>query len=277
MGLITRKIAQRACAIRKRSSAPRMHSKCYSDAARLIDDFQTVCPTQYNCTEVMQDGYAPTVQGVGPSVVAIVSCSLSVLGSLLIIYTYARWKDLRTGSRSIVTFLAIADLVTASGYIVGSANYIRHFREDGNTQQCATFNTVCQIQSFVTTTSSLCSFAWTSILAIYLYMVIVKTKIHLANKLIPLYHVIAWSLPLTITLPLLITGKLGYGRYAVSNWCFIKSALSQNDKSYFCGHLNYKTTLLVLFGGKLWELLTYAVIIVLYTAMKWHIHTEVRC
>ena len=107
-------------------------------------------------------------------------------------------------------------------------------------------------------------------------MAIVKTKMHLANKLLPLYHVIAWGLPLGISLPLLITGKLGYGPYATSNWCFIKGELSQNQNSYYCGHLNYDVTLLVLFGGKLWEIITYILIIVLYVVIKWHIHTKVR-
>ena len=223
----------------------------------------------------MRDGYVATVQDIGPSIVAILSCTLSILGSLLIIYTYVRWKDLRTGSRSIITFLAIADLVTAAGYIIGSVNYIYHFGETEDTQPCAVFNTVCQIQSFVTSTSSLCSFAWTSILAFYLYTVIVKEKVNLVTRLIPLYHLIAWLLPLIITLPLLITGRLGYAPYAASNWCFIKDLLPNGNWLYLCGRLNYKVTVLVLLGGKAWEIFTYILVIVLYTAMKWHMHKEV--
>jgi G protein-coupled receptor 157 len=255
-----------------------MHPKCLPEVAEdYFGGEETFCPRRINCTELLQlGGYETTVQEQWPSMVAIVSCTLSVLGSLLIVYAYVRWKDLRTGSRSIVTYLAIADLVTALGYIAGSANYILHFGSRGNTERCRVFDTACQIQSFVTTTSSLCSFAWTLFLAVYLYLVIVKAKLVLANKLIPLFHVVAWGVPLLITLPLLIMGKLGYSPYAASNWCFVKDSLPHNDPKYACGHLNYEELLLALVGGKAWEITTYVLVIVLYAAMKWHIHKETR-
>ena len=254
-----------------------MHPKCFREVADdYFDNENIVCPGPINCTSILQeDGYLTTVQEQWPSIVAIVSCSLSVLGSLLIVYTYARWRDLRTGSRSIVTFLAIADLVTALGYLAGSASYVLYYGATENTERCRHFNTACQIQSFVTTTSSLCSFAWTLFLAVYLYLVIVRAKMTLANRVIPLFHVLAWGTPLLITLPLLIAGKLGYSPYAASNWCFIKDYLPHNDPRYICGHLNFEVTLLVLVGGKAWEVLTYVLVIVLYAAMKCHIHKEV--
>ena len=254
-----------------------MQPKCSAEAAEdYFGKEDILCPRHVNCTELLQlDGYKPTVQEQWPSIAAIISCTFSVLGSLLILYTYVRWRDLRTGSRSIVTYLAIADLVTALGYVAGSVNYVVHYRDTENVVQCPTFATICQIQSFVTSTSSLCSFAWTLFLAVYLYLVVVKAKIVLANKLIPLFHVVAWGVPLLITLPLLITGKLGYSPYAASNWCFIKDYLPPNDHKYLCGHFNYEQMLLALVGGKAWEISTYVLIIVLYTTMKCRIHKEV--
>ena len=250
-----------------------MRPKCFPVVAEdYFGSDGTFCPRYINCTELLQlKGYQTTVQEQWPSIVAIVSCTLSVLGSLLIVYTYARWQDLRTGSRSIITYLAIADLVTALGYFAGSINYLLHY---GKPEQCRVFDTTCQIQSFVTTTSSLCSFAWTLFLAVYLYLIIVRAKITLANKLIPLFHIVAWGVPLLITLPLLIMGKLGYSPYAVSNWCFIRDTLPHNDPKYLCGHLNNEELILALVGGKAWEITTYLLVIVLYAAIKWHIHKE---
>ena len=254
-----------------------MQLKCYEDVAKKFDDDQIVCPKPFNCTElVLREGYESTVQEQWPSIATILSCTLSVIGSLAIIYAYVRWKDIRTGSRSIITFLAIADLVTASGYLMGSVNYIYHYGNDENSPACLRFNTVCQIQSFITTTSSLCSFAWTSFLAVYLYLIIVRAKISRANRLIPLFHIVAWALPLCVTLPLLITGKLGYAPYAASNWCFIRNFLPQNDHKYLCGRFNREVALLILFGGKAWEILTYILVIIMYTTIKWHIYKEVR-
>ena len=249
---------------------------CDLEADDAFNTFKMICPRPLNCTDELQrDGYVPLVQGVGPSIVALISCSISIFSSLLILYTYVRWKDVRTGSRSIITFLAIADLVTASGYVIGSANYIYQYKEDRNPYDpCNTFNTVCKIQSFLTTTSSMSSFAWTSILAFYLYLIIVKAKIRTAYRLMPLFHIIAWLLPLVITLPLLIEDKLGYSPFAASNWCFIGPRSVQNKAP--CGSLDYELFLLVLVGGKLWEIITYVLIIALYMAIKLHIYKEVK-
>ena len=252
--------------------------ECYSEVTEdYFGNGKTVCPRRASCSSLLQtSGYESSVQEPWPSLVAIASCSLSVLGSLLIIYTHARWRDMRTGSRSIITYLALADLVTALGYVGGSANYMVHFGEREDTEQCRIFHTLCQIQSFITSTSSLWSFAWTFILALYLYLVIARDKMSLANKLIPLFHVVAWTTPLLITLPLLVTGKLGYSPYAASNWCYIRDYLPGDNHKYLCGQLNYEVMGLVLVGGKAWEIATYVLIILLYAAIKWHIHKEVR-
>ena len=234
------------------------------------------CPGVYNCTELTgEEGYSPLVNDIWPSVVSIVSSSLSVLSSLLIIYTYVRWKDLRTGSRSIITFLAIADLVTASGYVMGAANYISHFGKREGSEACKVFQTLCEIQSFLTSTSSLSSFVWTSVLAVYLYLVIVKSKFILAKKLLPLYHIAAWLLPLFITLPLLVAGKLGYSSFAASNWCFIADKMPHTNLKEQCGHFDWEIFLFVLVGGKAWEILTYILVVVLYIAIKWDIYKKV--
>ena len=161
--------------------------------------------------------------GAGPAVVSIVSSTLSCIGSLLIVYTYLRWKDFRTGSRSVITFLAIADFFTAFGYVLGSTNYIvRWFADSGDEpSECPVFTMICTIQSFVTTWSTMSSFFWTSFLAFYLYLTLVKSRLILATRLIPWFHCVAWGLPIAICLPLLIKGHLGFAPYTASTWCFI--------------------------------------------------------
>lgn len=126
------------------------------------------------------------------------------------------------------------------------------------------FTYLCQIQSFITTTSSLSSFFWTSSLAIYLYLSLVHSKLLLVRKLLPVFHVVSWVLPLLISIPLLATKCLGYSYYAVSTWCFIDTT-SNEDRS--AG----EKVLLVMLGGKFWEILTYVVVIVLYVLIKRHI------
>ena len=209
----------------------------------------------------------------GISIVAITSSLLSCLGSVLVVYVYARWPAVRSGSRAIITYLAIADFLTGFGYIMGSSNYLHYTSygyESGTTRAdrdlCYNlFTPVCKIQSFITTTSSLMSFFWTLILGIYLYMTVVKSRIHLAQQLVPLYHVVAWGLPTVLVFIMLASGVLGYAPVASANWCFI-------------GQIDDTATRIVLIfvGGKFLEVTTYVVVLVLYVDIKYRIRKDVR-
>lgn len=192
---------------------------------------------------------------------AIFSSTLSCISSLIIVFSFWRWKDIRTGSRAIVSFLSIADFFTAFGYILGSLNYAFNF----NRKESNLFQNTCQIQSFITSSSSLSSFLWTSTLALYLFLTLVLQKCAFAHRLFPLFHVVNWSLPLLVCLPLLATGQLGYSHYAVSTWCFIGEKEHKSEEA-----------LLVLVAGKLWEMLTYLVVIVFYVVIKRHISKQAQ-
>lgn len=223
------------------------------------------CPRELSC----EDGFGTLVMSPRAAIISIFSCVLSCLGSLLIIFSYWRWKDIRTGSRSVITFLAIADFFTAFGYIIGSSNYIAYYGDYENTLRCAKFQEICEIQSYITTWSSLSSFAWTCALAIYLYFTVVRKRIALALKIIPFFHVIAWGVPIAICLPLLIRGKLGYSPFAVSTWCFIGSAMESSK-------LDAETIGLIFLAGKGFEIFTYILVVVLYIVIKCHIWKETR-
>ena len=181
--------------------------------------------------------------------------------SFCYITLFCRWRDIRTGSRSVITFLAIADFFTAFGYIMGSINYLVAVNK---TKGCDTFNDVCTIQSFITSWSSISSFFWTVALAFYLYLTLVHTKIFLANRFIPFFHVFNWGFPIIICLPLLVTWKLGYSPFAASTWCYIR--YMDNGKVA----LGF-----ILIAGKLWEIPSYFLVIGLYAIIKCHIRKQV--
>ena len=188
------------------------------------------CPHPYDCQNITteNDKYVSFDIGRAPSYVAIASSTLSCLGSFLIFATFLLLKDTRTGAQKIITFLAIADFISAAGYILGSINFLVHFDK----QSCGVFQTLCKIQASITSWSSLSSFCWTLILAFYFYMVIVYNRKALASRLLPLYHIIAWIGPLFVIVPLTALKILGYARYAASNWCFVAQNASnslQND------------------------------------------------
>lgn len=212
-----------------------------------------------------------------PAYISTVSCSASCIGSGLIVLTYLLWKDMRTGLRKIVTYLAIADFFTAAGYLLGNVNYF-HYNDrvvEDEVSACYLFDTVCQIQAFVTSWSSLSSFVWTAILAVYLYWALVKGDSTSPHAYFMVYHVLSWGSPLLVMLPLLCTGSLGFSPFAAGGWCFIAADSSTIDISADAYVLNGKTVALILVGGKAMEISTYVLVIALYSKIQWSIRKKV--
>lgn len=230
------------------------------------------CPGSFNCSA--REGRTSFDIGPVPTYVSIFSSSLSCLGSLLIFVAYYMLpKKLRTGIPTIITLLAIADLVTAIGYLFAAGNFLSHFNVR-DASKCDTFQILCEIQSFVTTWSSLCSYAWTNILAVHFYLKIVQHQTQCRDaKLIPIYNIVAWGGPLLIMVPLLATGKLGFSPYVASNWCYVA------DTNY--GHTTLKQDVVVivvlLVAGELWVLVTYLVAAGLYILTSTHLRVQVCC
>ena len=206
-----------------------------------------------------QNGSVKFDTGSVPSYITIVSCIFSVLGSFLIIITYCILKDMRTGAQKLITFLALADLISAAGYIVGSANYLTHHNTT-DVAACQTFEKLCVAQATITTWSSLVSFCLTVILAFYFFLIIVFKRAQVAGKFIILYNIIAWGGPLIIVIPLLACGKFGYAHFAASNWCFIKVTSQSMDQ-------DWTANLVILMAGKFWEILSYIVVTALYVVI----------
>lgn len=179
-------------------------------AANITPSFAPLCPRQYNCSHENSSSVSFDIGRI-PSYVAIASSSLSCLGSILIVLAFLLFRDLRTGAQKIITLLAIADFISAFGYIIGSGNFLVHFGER-DSRKCKVFEIVCEVQASVTSWSSLCSFGWTLVLAFYFYVVIVYDRKQLAVKCLPLHNIVAWGAPLLVIIPLVALGKLGYAR-----------------------------------------------------------------
>jgi len=143
-----------------------------------------------------------------PSYFTVASSLLSMLGALSVLGQWMLVRRMRRArTRSIVTMLAVAELVTSSSYIVAGINFIANFSKgDGN--QC---ENVCKIQCFVTTWFSMSGNIWTGILMIELALILHPQLYWLSiiNKnRMPFHNFIAFIFPLVIVMPLLVTGDL---------------------------------------------------------------------
>lgn len=237
------------------------------------------CPDSYGDSSCYGADYKKPIFGYLPVAVSLFSCSLSVLGSIITILPYILWEDVRkSGIRRTITYLAIADLFTASGYIMASINYLVYQRnKDSHPNACRNFDYVCQVQAYIASSASYCSFWWTSILALFFYWTVVKGDTKKGDKYFPLYHILSWGSPILVMLPLLATSSLGYSLFSAGGWCFIKgqSEIDYNTGVFSGYSLDYLTVIKTLAGGKAFEITTYIWVIVFYVLIQYNIRKKV--
>lgn len=205
-----------------------------------------------NCTNGYEDALVHRIA-------ITLSATLSLLGTSVIIGTFIAWRDYRSTSRRILVYISVADFLIAGGYLTGAW---QNDHGDGGI-------VLCKAQSFVSTTASLWSFFWTTFLAIYLYVTIVRKQRDKAETLLKAFHFIAWGIPLILVGTALGLGKLGNHRnflpYYTSGWCWIDYRLSFGDR-----------LLWILLTGKAWEVTAYVLCFVFHFALKFHIRKQVR-
>ena len=219
------------------------------------------------CPRVTYDCGNRTVESLAGSLatccILVASSAMSCLGAILILIAYAALKDIRKGAQTIITVLALADLVYSISLIVAGINYFVYYKET-KPENCEVYQIVCKIQGFVTLLGSWSTFVWTSALAFYFFMLYVFKVASLAMKLMPLYNILAWGLPVTIALPLLVLDKLGlYPGWLV---CCTKPDGSSGEN-----------ILLLLLGGWFPELISCAFVSILYTVVGVHVCRQVNC
>ena len=180
-----------------------------------------------------------------------ISSFLSICGSVAIIITYFLWREIQSTSRKILVCISICDFITASGNVM---TILRpHLTRSDE---------LCMGQSFVTTTSTLCSFFWTSYLGLYLFLSFVRRHFRLAENLLLIFHITAWGIPISIVITALVKGKLGYSQdFLTGGWCWIDRG-ARNSLFW------------MLITGKAWEVGAYIIISVFFVVVKCHIKKE---
>ncbi|NXR78961.1 GP157 protein, partial [Pycnonotus jocosus] len=177
----------------------------------------------------------------------LVSCSLSCLGSALLLCSHALWPELRTRPRQLLLHLSLADLLSALSYFYGALRDFQRSSWD------------CVLQGALSTFANTSSFFWTMAIALYLYLTIVRGS-PAGTGLLWGFHAVSWGVPLAITVAAVALRKIGYDASNVSvGWCWVN--LDAEDR-----------LLWMLLTGKLWEILAYVTLPVLYILIRRHIN-----
>ena len=196
-----------------------------------------------------------------------VSCSLSIIGSLVIILSYILFKKRRTRARVILLHLSLMDLGVALANLIGLSVYFDKYYNRNHEHVAAHIDRLCKTQAFFAAYCTIGSILWTIALAGFLYFLIVHHKTRIAIYFYWLSHIISYILPLMVSLWLVFTNKLGYSPVNSSGWCTqINRNIVTEKPDYF----------ITIFGNDLWVYLTIVTIPLLYMSIRCYLVNQVR-
>ncbi|KAJ8297494.1 hypothetical protein KUTeg_024025, partial [Tegillarca granosa] len=155
-----------------------------------------------------------------------ISGSLSMLGAFIIFFSFCILdrKHLNQ-TRWLLLWLTIADFMNCTGIVLGLVRYILTYSGQVEAESdCLNSNSLCVIQSFITTFSSMSSFFWTVYIGIHLSVSVVKQGEFATKRSIQIVgHLICW---VGITIAAKIENVLGETFSASSGpWCWIRDCL----------------------------------------------------
>lgn len=148
-------------------------------------DSVTVCGSTSEETEPSDETWSIALGYVYFVLTAVMS-TLSICGCIVIFVTYAAYEDLHTRGRRILVFLSIADMLTASGNLMGVI---------WSLQKDALPLAWCTAHSALTSFSSICSYLWNDCMALFLFVTLVRNRHSLARKLMWVFHICCWTIP----------------------------------------------------------------------------------
>lgn len=181
----------------------------------------------------------PTVS-TSQRIVTIVCCSLSIVGSLLIILSFCITKDLRNRIRSFVVFISLMDITYSTANLVGaSINFDRYMNRTSDGYHVfsppnVVLDVLCKVQGSLAVYGTLGSILWTSCMAMYVYFnVICHLKGKYSKMLFGIYwcgHAFCWLVPLYIMIWALVDDDVTYSPLlSFGGWC---TAFGKKDFSW---------------------------------------------
>ena len=209
------------------------------------------------------------VKNIPLRMVVGLSCALSIIGSLLIIFSYICFKNRRTKAREILVHISLMDLGVALANIIGLSVYFDRY------YFIYTYNTpyyienLCKTQAFFAGYSTLGSVFWTVSLMAYLYFRITHSHTKHALYFLRFCYGFCYGFPLLISLWLVLTGRLGYSPYDSAGWCTLitKDPLKNGKVDIF----------ITLFGNELWIYLAFVLTPILYISIRLFVYNKVCC
>ena len=218
------------------------------------------------------------------------ACCLSAIGALLIIFSYACFRSLRSRARLVLVHLSLMDFGVSVANLVGNLvhfddYYVGRIAAPNTVVPSAndhpvTNSTVCEVyhlpeshaiqrlctaQAFLAHYFTYSSVLWTINLAVFIYFIIVHHRTSYSKVSLRVSYLLCYGIPTLLCCWLLFTGRLGYSP-ANGLWCSILLHKPEKLK---------KDTYAAFFGYDLWIYLAFVVVPVFFIAIKLFIKDKV--
>lgn len=207
----------------------------------------TASPFSGNATTTIPD-WTLSLCGIG--------ASLSILGAIAIFSSFVKLPEIRNFTRRLLTYLTVADFLSAIGYLVGLARYaalVQHANTPPGRDK------LCIAQSFSIIFSNLASYLWTIVIAYHIF-ISYMCETDATSKKIPhiFYHITCWGVPAIVAITAASCDVLGEDNSITPTpWCFLRADMGHEKMVVWA------------FGVAVaWELFTYLTTTLLYLSLK---------
>ena len=166
------------------------------------------------------------------------TCVLSIVGSVATMASYLAVKEMRHTVREILLHLSVMNFISSTANLVGLAlNYHKKLCpvvEHGKLSYHSSYNTfhhVCLVQAFFTSYGTIGAALWTLGLSVYLYYRIASCHVGVTTRVVRMLHIVCYTLPLYVSLWLLLDGWLGYAPWSPTyrGWCTMIAVEANGD------------------------------------------------
>ncbi|OWF38179.1 G-protein coupled receptor 157-like [Mizuhopecten yessoensis] len=189
--------------------------------------------------------------------VGLLTSCMSLCGCALILGTYIGFQSLRATGRKILVYITICNMGACVGHIIGAATII------GYDEKTAFVSfTPCAVSSAFTICFRLGSYLWTCALGLFLCVSMSWKRIQFGKTLMGPFHLVCWSIPIGITIAVLVSDVVGFDSQPLTNqnrppWCWIDHQAP-----------DYVTWAFLTGPG--WQMGAIVVCACAYTVLQWH-------
>ena len=186
------------------------------------------------------------------------TCVLSICGSLLIILTYACFKEMRSTGRFILVHLSSMDLLTSITTLTGTLIAFHHYIYDQPNDSAKHWFVGCQVQAGIFLFATVSSVLWTDALALYIVIYLVSRRPKVAKACTYVMCVICYGVPLVVCVVLGVEGNFGLDN-STAGWCAIRRTQGDGDGAFAYSFF---------IGYDFWVMASFVLLPILYLIMK---------